>query len=48
LPEETERLEKQYQTSIIKNTVPDWIKNMAAPDLDFFIILGANSETTNP
>lgn len=45
LPEETSFLEKQYKTQIIKNTVPDWIKNIAAPDLDFFIILGTNSET---
>ncbi|KKR07654.1 MAG: Cell envelope-related transcriptional attenuator [Parcubacteria group bacterium GW2011_GWC2_39_14] len=45
LPEETIFLEKQYKTTIIKNTVPDWIKNIAAPDLDFFIILGTDSET---
>jgi len=45
LPEETTFLEKQYKTTIIKNTVPDWIKNIAAPDLDFFIILGTDSET---
>lgn len=45
LPEETTFLEKQHNTTIIKNTVPDWIKNIAAPDLDFFIILGTDSET---
>jgi len=45
LPEEITFLEDKYKTTIIKNTVPDWIKNIAAPDLDFFIILGTDSET---
>jgi len=46
LPDEIAFLEKQYKTQIIKNTVPDWIKNMAAPDLDFFIILGSDADAT--
>ncbi len=45
LPDQITELEKKYQTTVIKNTVPDWIKNMAAPDLDFFIILGENSDS---
>lgn len=39
-----EFLEKKYQTKIIDNNIPDWIKNNAALELDFFIVLGADAE----
>lgn len=36
-------LQTKYNTTVIENTVPTWISDIAAPDLDFFIILGDDS-----
>jgi LCP family protein required for cell wall assembly len=38
-------LEQNYKTKI-QTTIPDWIKDSAAPNLDFFIILGEDADVT--
>ena len=43
LPEEVAYLENKFKTKI-QDTVPQWIKDAAAPELDFFIILGKNAD----
>jgi len=43
LPEEVAYLENKFKTKI-QNSVPQWIKDTAAPDLDFFIILGKDAD----
>lgn len=44
LPEEVSYLENKFKTKI-QPAVPQWIKDAAAPDLDFFIILGKDVDT---
>ena len=44
LTEQTEFLAKKYNTTVISHTVPGWITEVAAPDLDFFVILGKDAE----
>lgn len=36
-------LRQKYQTAIIASTIPDWIQQEVAPDMDFFIVLGADA-----
>lgn len=43
LPDAADFLRKKYSAEIISDPIPDWIKEEAAPDLDFLIILGKNA-----
>ncbi|MFH0988290.1 MAG: LytR C-terminal domain-containing protein, partial [Parcubacteria group bacterium] len=36
-------LSKKFNTAIIHDQIPDWIKNEVSPEVDFFIILGQDS-----
>ncbi|MBI5077230.1 LCP family protein [Candidatus Falkowbacteria bacterium] len=43
--DQVQLLEKKYQSTMLSgNEIPDWIMSEATPDLDFFIVLGANAE----
>ncbi|NQT49802.1 LCP family protein [Candidatus Kuenenbacteria bacterium] len=44
--EEIQFLESKFKTSVKGSDIPDWVAEMAAPDLDFFIILGRDANTT--
>ncbi|MBU1132420.1 LCP family protein [Patescibacteria group bacterium] len=44
LPEETKFLADKYATTITAESIPDWINETAAPDIDFIIILGKNAD----
>lgn len=35
-------LKEKYNTEILEIAIPDWVKDQAAPDLDYFVILGTD------
>jgi polyisoprenyl-teichoic acid--peptidoglycan teichoic acid transferase len=35
-------LKEKYNTEILELNIPDWVKDNAAPDLDYFVILGSD------
>ncbi|MFH0779469.1 MAG: LCP family protein [Parcubacteria group bacterium] len=43
MPEASEFLQKKYNAQIISEQIPEWIKEEAAPDLDYLIILGEDA-----
>jgi polyisoprenyl-teichoic acid--peptidoglycan teichoic acid transferase len=44
LTDEVNELAAKYKGKVFEKNIPDWIVQMAAPDLDFFIILGQDAE----
>jgi len=48
LKDQIEFLETKYKLKVETKEVPDWIKHIVAPDLDFFVILGQDTPNANP
>ena len=46
LTEEVGFLEKKYHTTVETNNIPDWISQTASLDIDFMIVLGQDSDST--
>lgn len=39
-------LNKKYNTVAIHDNIPEWVKAEVSPDIDFFIVLGQDADTT--
>lgn len=46
LKDEIQFLENKFKTTVQTSNIPDWVQEALSPDLDFFIVLGADADST--